>query len=236
MSPDRSAKEEPVPYAKLDDPQTLNLFGYVQNNPVSRFDNDGHDTILMVWAPTNDSVGHSAIAVSNYKSVTVRENGKIVTKMVPDGTYSYRDLWPTNEVGKSNYDRNVPGDYQKLSKTLNQLKNTDPSGNEGRAPTGVLKLSTGYATDQATLGKLDSYAASHPDYNGETNNCTTFANQGVDFSTGLTIDGSEHIKSPVPWLSDVTADTPNHLWNAASKIPGAEVLKDPGDATKRPFR
>ena len=29
MSPDWSAKEEPVPYAKLDDPQTLNLYGYV---------------------------------------------------------------------------------------------------------------------------------------------------------------------------------------------------------------
>ena len=29
LSPDWSAKEEPVPYAKLDDPQTLNLYGYV---------------------------------------------------------------------------------------------------------------------------------------------------------------------------------------------------------------
>ena len=30
MSPDWSAKEEPVPYAKLDDPQSLNLYAYVQ--------------------------------------------------------------------------------------------------------------------------------------------------------------------------------------------------------------
>ena len=42
MSPDWSAKEEPVPYAKLDDPQTLNLYGYVGNNPVGRVDPDGH--------------------------------------------------------------------------------------------------------------------------------------------------------------------------------------------------
>jgi RHS repeat-associated protein len=33
LSPDWSAKEEPVPYAKLDDPQTLNLYGYMRNNP-----------------------------------------------------------------------------------------------------------------------------------------------------------------------------------------------------------
>jgi len=42
LSPDWSAKEEPVPYAKLDDPQTLNLYDYVRNNPVTRVDADGH--------------------------------------------------------------------------------------------------------------------------------------------------------------------------------------------------
>ncbi|MGA2436670.1 MAG: RHS repeat-associated core domain-containing protein, partial [Bryobacteraceae bacterium] len=40
--PDWSAKEEPVPYAKLEDPQSLNLYTYVRNNPLSRFDPDGH--------------------------------------------------------------------------------------------------------------------------------------------------------------------------------------------------
>ena len=42
MSPDWSAKAQPVPYAKLDDPQTLNLYAYVGNNPLNRFDADGH--------------------------------------------------------------------------------------------------------------------------------------------------------------------------------------------------
>ncbi|MHB1022636.1 MAG: RHS repeat-associated core domain-containing protein [Acidobacteriaceae bacterium] len=42
MSPDWSAKVEPVPYSKLDDPQTLNLYGYLTNNPLSRTDPDGH--------------------------------------------------------------------------------------------------------------------------------------------------------------------------------------------------
>jgi hypothetical protein len=42
MSPDWSAKEDPVPYAKLDDPQSLNLYGYVGNNPLGRADADGH--------------------------------------------------------------------------------------------------------------------------------------------------------------------------------------------------
>lgn len=42
MSPDWSANAQAVPYAKLDDPQSLNLYGYVRNNPLSRTDPDGH--------------------------------------------------------------------------------------------------------------------------------------------------------------------------------------------------
>jgi RHS repeat-associated protein len=42
MSPDWSAKEDPVPYAVLDDPQSLNLYAYVRNNPLTRIDPDGH--------------------------------------------------------------------------------------------------------------------------------------------------------------------------------------------------
>ena len=44
LSPDWSAKTEPVPYAKLDDPQSLNLYSYVGNNPLVRTDLDGHLT------------------------------------------------------------------------------------------------------------------------------------------------------------------------------------------------
>ena len=42
LSPDWSAKVEPVPYSKLDDPQSLNLYSYVENNPMMRVDPDGH--------------------------------------------------------------------------------------------------------------------------------------------------------------------------------------------------
>jgi RHS repeat-associated protein len=42
LSPDWSAKVMPVPYAKLDNPQSLNLYSYVWNNPLSRADADGH--------------------------------------------------------------------------------------------------------------------------------------------------------------------------------------------------
>jgi len=42
MSPDWAAKAMPVPYAVMGDPQSLNLYAYVRNNPLSRRDLDGH--------------------------------------------------------------------------------------------------------------------------------------------------------------------------------------------------
>jgi RHS repeat-associated protein len=42
-SPDWAANPQGVPYANLEDPQTLNLYGYVRNNPLSKPDPDGHD-------------------------------------------------------------------------------------------------------------------------------------------------------------------------------------------------
>jgi RHS repeat-associated protein len=42
MTPDWAAKPISVPYAEFGDPQTLNLYGYVRNNPLSKADADGH--------------------------------------------------------------------------------------------------------------------------------------------------------------------------------------------------
>src|SRR5277367_2651872 len=42
MIPDWSAKIEPIPYSKLDNPQSLNLYSYTLNNPLSNVDTDGH--------------------------------------------------------------------------------------------------------------------------------------------------------------------------------------------------
>jgi RHS repeat-associated protein len=42
MSPDWAAKPITVPYAKFGDPQSLNLYSYVENGPVNRIDADGH--------------------------------------------------------------------------------------------------------------------------------------------------------------------------------------------------
>jgi RHS repeat-associated protein len=44
MSPDYSESPMPVPYADLENPQTLNLYAYVENNPLKTVDETGHDS------------------------------------------------------------------------------------------------------------------------------------------------------------------------------------------------
>ena len=52
MTPDWAAKPEAVPYSSLDNPQSLNLYAYVGNNPLSHVDADGH-----IYDGSSDSGG-----------------------------------------------------------------------------------------------------------------------------------------------------------------------------------
>ena len=47
MTPDWAARPTAVPYAVFGDPQSLNLYAYVRNDPVSRADADGHISSLV---------------------------------------------------------------------------------------------------------------------------------------------------------------------------------------------
>ena len=57
LSPDWSASDDPVPYAKLDNPQTLNLYAYVRNNPLVEIDTDGHSLESDVIESTFNALG-----------------------------------------------------------------------------------------------------------------------------------------------------------------------------------
>jgi len=69
-SPDWSASPEAVPYVNLTNPQTLNLYGYVKNNPLSTTDPDGHCPACVIYveelitSPEGQAILDNAIGIT----------------------------------------------------------------------------------------------------------------------------------------------------------------------------
>jgi hypothetical protein len=84
MSPDWSAKEEPVPYAKFDDPQTLNLYAYVRNNPLTNLDKDGHcyPVCTALLGAGLGALAETASELANHQKLS---SGKILAAAVGGG-------------------------------------------------------------------------------------------------------------------------------------------------------
>ena len=71
MSPDWSEDPYPVPYADLENFQSLNLYGYVGNNPLSKNDADGH-IMLNPDCPCNIDYGFLGVPSENGPDRTLR--------------------------------------------------------------------------------------------------------------------------------------------------------------------
>jgi RHS repeat-associated protein len=63
VTPDWSPKPVPVPFVDLHDPQTLNQYAYVRNNPLSKDDPDGH-----CGTPSGLGPGQVGVCVASYIS------------------------------------------------------------------------------------------------------------------------------------------------------------------------
>jgi RHS repeat-associated protein len=70
MTPDWSSDPEAVPYADLTDPQSLNLYSYVGNNPLSSSDSDGHVQVCGATTVSTDANGDTVVH-ANCRNVQV---------------------------------------------------------------------------------------------------------------------------------------------------------------------
>jgi RHS repeat-associated protein len=57
MSPDWSRDQDSVPYAEFENPQTLNLYAFVQDNPTSQVDDSGHHEVCQTTSWINSTTG-----------------------------------------------------------------------------------------------------------------------------------------------------------------------------------
>jgi len=134
MSPDWSAQEEPVPYAKLDDPQTLNLYSYAQNNPLTGVDADGH-------CVEDLCIGETIAAVALYTAAVTVTEGWLRS---PSGQAAVERASETlNQVG------------DKISNVLHTEATDRGRSNEpkGLAEVGATKNTTPSTTTDPKTGK-----------------------------------------------------------------------------------
>jgi RHS repeat-associated protein len=123
VSADWSEAPDPIPYAHFDDPQTLNLYGYVGGNPASKTDLDGHGFFRKLW----NGVVYSHF-VEDDELKTIQEKEAQQARLA-------KDLWQKTHPGQS-YEQH------KLQMLLRQLDFTPMAGLaiEGEALQGISKL------------------------------------------------------------------------------------------------
>ena len=156
--PTGAPKEEPVPYAKLDDPQTLNLYSYVQNNPLTRADANGHVAIA------DDVV--IGIAVAAILTVAVVE----AYNHTPEGQRNIQNI--SNQAGE-NFTNNMHAVKEKVTSVFSFKKTvkTGAADNAGHTceycGTGTVpaKKSASGVTPPANEQQTDHY---HPKAGGGT--------------------------------------------------------------------
>jgi RHS repeat-associated protein len=103
MSPDWADKPEAVPYSDLPDPQSLNLYGYVRNNPLNKVDLTGHGFLTFLRRAFNRSE---------------QAEGPDATSAGPDASYSGLAQGSTQQ----NANRQPDGSYKATPSQLADLR------------------------------------------------------------------------------------------------------------------
>ena len=100
---------------------------------------------------------------------------------------------------------------------------------ESNAPEGVIKFNTDFEVDERAKAALDQFQKENPEYNATSANCCDYTGCGAEAATNTSIDAKENL------FPFVNATTPNKLFQEVSKLPGATVVKDPGDQVNKSY-
>jgi RHS repeat-associated protein len=115
MSPDWSSVPDTVPYADFNDPQTLNLYAYAGNNPISYADADGHSYHIC------DAQGQNCSDVSDKDFDQIIKNARTAGEYWVNGNISLSDGTPGGSYKQTDVD--LPGDPAATQAAANMIGN-----------------------------------------------------------------------------------------------------------------
>ena len=150
-SPDWSASPLDIPYADLTNPQSLNLYSYVNNNPLSKVDKDGHEVDLTGTdkdkkeelarlAANASKTDKNGVKESSLFKETTDKNGKTTLTLDKDAAANFKgehsagynlltgaiDAKPTISVGLSDKDSFTSRPDAQGNVTVNLNRNVSP--------------------------------------------------------------------------------------------------------------
>ena len=130
-SPDWSAVPQPVPYATLTNPQSLNLYQYVLNNPLSQKDDDGHEIIYADGLKNGQLVKDSVTAIlanpntRGYLSGYVGPNAPNLTIQSGDLGPPKVEVLPNGQTLTTTVQGNTAPDIQTATVISNGVKTSE---------------------------------------------------------------------------------------------------------------
>ncbi len=183
MSPDWSAKIEPVPYAKLDNPQSLNLYAYGGNNPISNIDADGHDFYQYLGAEYSGSMMQQAMQADAARQV----NNILNRRSGQDGSTESNGFW--SHVG--NLFHGHSWGYKKIT---GYVYLTEDTGSRDPVSAQAGSLSSGFSESASSINPFTSgrggvVGANQQTFGATTNNYT-YGGYGAGLDVGVSIQGT----------------------------------------------
>ncbi|MGB6131548.1 MAG: RHS repeat-associated core domain-containing protein, partial [Acidobacteriaceae bacterium] len=126
MTPDWAAAPAAVPYAAYGDPQTLNLYDYVQNNPLTGIDATGHYSSSDPMADAEEGEQDNAAGQSNQQSQASSAGSS--------GNGNSTGTPGTNKTPGTNPPPKAPGDGKSPSGSTTAVGNTVDNETSGLRP------------------------------------------------------------------------------------------------------
>jgi RHS repeat-associated protein len=157
MSPDWADKPEAVPYSSLDNPQSLNLYGYVLNNPLRNEDADGHECCDGLKRFASGVVDTTVAPIGQM----IRHPGDAITGVGMAVIHPLNTLGAMKDAAVSTGEAALSGDAYAIGEVVGTALSTVSGAEEAEVAGDVAKVGEAAKTVEQMAGDLSKEAGTN---------------------------------------------------------------------------